>query len=258
MATTLSASVGRGGENRLYDVVIVQALLNGVPSDQGGPSAQLGVDGLIGPGTIGAIETFQSANSPVVDGRVDPGGNTLAKLNELSRADLAATVVLRFGPNARQDTVSDYTRGVLLEILKASGLHIALISSSARTVDDQVRIMYSNLETHGVAHQKDLYGVNGDNVIDTYDQAKKAGKSESEIKAAMKAKIEELGPRNVSKHLVDPNRLNVVDIAPSSIADRPAFEGQVEKAKEDTRVSRFITPAQGDPAYHIEIPQPQS
>jgi peptidoglycan hydrolase-like protein with peptidoglycan-binding domain len=258
MTATLSASVGRDGTNHLYDVVIVQALLNGVPADQGGPDAQLAVDGLIGSGTISAIETFQSHHSPVVDGRVDPGGGTLTSLNALSTADLAATVILRFGPNARQDTVSEHTRRVLLDILKASGLHIALISSTTRTVDDQVRIMYANLEVHGVADQKDLYGENGDKVIDAYDQAKKAGKSEAEIKAAMKAKIEELGPRKVSKHLADPTELNVVDIAPSSIGDRSAFESSVRKAKEDARVSRFITPDQGDPAYHIEVPQPQS
>ena len=48
--------------------------------------------------------------------------------------------------------------------------------------------------------------------------------------------------------------MNVVDIAPSSInlALRKKFEQEVAK---DPRVSKFLTPP-GDPAYHIEIPQP--
>lgn len=70
----------------------------------------------------------------------------------------------------------------------------------------------------------------------------------------MSTKISYLGSSKVFRHTGDPNKLNVVDIAPSSInlTLRKKFEDAV---KNDTRVSKFLTPP-GDPAYHLEIPQP--
>jgi len=70
----------------------------------------------------------------------------------------------------------------------------------------------------------------------------------------MSAKITSLGPRNVSRHAGNPHKLNVIDIASSSIpfALRRKFESAVTS---DSRVSKFIPPPT-DPAYHIEIPQP--
>ena len=67
--TTLTGSVGRGGDNKEVDVRAVQQRLirNAI---------QLEADGKIGPKTIEAIERFQRARIGVADGRVDPGGNT--------------------------------------------------------------------------------------------------------------------------------------------------------------------------------------
>jgi hypothetical protein len=69
--------------------------------------------------------------------------------------------------------------------------------------------------------------------------------------------INAVGPSNVSRHLADPARSNVVDIAPSSIpADRrEAFIAAIQAHPD---VSRFLGPADGDPAYHVEIRQPQA
>jgi hypothetical protein len=68
----------------------------------------------------------------------------------------------------------------------------------------------------------------------------------------MEAKIIELGPTSVSHHAADPKVLNVFDVAPSSIADKMAFEMAV---RADRRVSKFLLPP-NDPGYHLEIPQP--
>ncbi|MCC6130084.1 MAG: peptidoglycan-binding protein [Acidobacteria bacterium] len=88
MAKTISASVGFNGVNRKADVIVVQQLLNQVPSIHGGPTPLLEVDGWSGPLTIGAIQRFQLKNFgwPGTDGRVDPGQQTLAKLNEYGTA----------------------------------------------------------------------------------------------------------------------------------------------------------------------------
>jgi hypothetical protein len=78
---SIRSSVGSGGVNQFADVKLVQQLLNGqkVPAYTYGPIA---VDGLIGPQTIGAITHYQKVvvRLPLPDGRVDPGGPTIATL----------------------------------------------------------------------------------------------------------------------------------------------------------------------------------
>ncbi|NBC33992.1 MAG: hypothetical protein GVY13_15060 [Alphaproteobacteria bacterium] len=80
---TIGQSVGRGGVNARRDVSTIQALLNAnIQKIQ--PRNRLTVNGQCGASTIAAIEAFQrqvvGMNSP--DGRVDPNGGTLKKLNE--------------------------------------------------------------------------------------------------------------------------------------------------------------------------------
>jgi hypothetical protein len=161
-------------------------------------------------------------------------------------------VEIKFGPNAVQENVTNFSLKVLEDILQAAGLTSALITSTARTPADQARVMYANIVRTGVAKQKQLYAAAGDLVIDEYVKAKKAGKTEVEIKAAMEAKINAVGPTRISHHAADPNVLCVFDVAPSSIAKKAAFEKAV---RGDKRVKKFLLPPV-DPAYHLEIPQP--
>ena len=114
--------------------------------------------------------------------------------------------------------------------------------------------MYANLEQHGVDHGKRLYRGPGQKVIDSYVAAKRAGKDAAGVQEAMVDTINEVGPENVSKHASDPHRLNVFDVAPSSIRDKPSFESIV---RAEPRVAKFLVPP-SDPGYHLEIPQPQS
>jgi hypothetical protein len=165
---------------------------------------------------------------------------------------------ISFGPNANQAVVSVHTLGVLTEILNASGLAACLITSTSRTPADQARIMYNNIVSKGITSQKALYKAPGKAVVDEYVKAKKAGKTGDQIKAAMEAKIRSLGPETVSRHCADPAVLNVVDIAPSSLTDKSAFEKATKAAQTKGSVSKFLTPANNDPAYHLEIPQPQA
>jgi hypothetical protein len=159
---------------------------------------------------------------------------------------------ITFGPNAKPKDVTPHSLAILEDILRAAGLTSALISSTARTPADQARVMYDNLEANGVVHQKKLYAAAGDEVIDVYAASKAAGKTPSQIKADMEAKIVELGPTRVSHHAADPAVLNVFDVAPSSITKKAAFEKAVAA---DKRVSKFLLPP-ADPGYHLEIPQP--
>jgi hypothetical protein len=80
----IEGSVGAGGKNASTDVRTIQAALNDVSPENGGPSPALAVDGFIGPLTIAAIKKFQQKHVPVVDSRIDPHGPTLAALNDQS------------------------------------------------------------------------------------------------------------------------------------------------------------------------------
>lgn len=78
--STIQKSVGLGGRNLSPDVRTVQRLLNGVPATAGGPSIPLAEDGLVGPKTISAITAYQKRQLGWGDGRVDPDGPTLRRL----------------------------------------------------------------------------------------------------------------------------------------------------------------------------------
>lgn len=164
------------------------------------------------------------------------------------------STIIFLNPGRDSTKVSAYSRKVLQDIMEASYLTKITITSVVRTVEDQARIMYENIEKYGPEHQKKLYASFGDKVIDEYILLRNKGYSKEQIISGMTAKINSLGPQNVSRHVGDPNKLNVIDIAPSSIniSRRSLFESVVNN---DPRVSKFLTPPK-DPAYHLEIPQP--
>jgi hypothetical protein len=162
------------------------------------------------------------------------------------------TVDISFGPNAKAADVTAFSRGVLTDILKRAGLPKVTVSSTSRLPADQARVMYINLEQQGIDAQLRLYKEPGRKVIEVYRQGKLAGKDAASIQAAMTAEIVRLGPTTVSRHASDPKILNVFDVAPSSVANRPAFEAAV---RAEPRVAKFLLPP-NDPGYHLEIPQP--
>ncbi|HTG33262.1 MAG TPA: hypothetical protein VLB76_10045 [Thermoanaerobaculia bacterium] len=166
--------------------------------------------------------------------------------------EAVGAVAITFGPNARPAALTDFSRGVLTDILRAAGLSRAVISSTSRSPADQARVMFVNLEREGIEAQRRLYREPGRKVIEVYRQARLAGKGAAAIQALMTAEIVRLGPTNVSRHASDPKILNVFDVAPGSIANRPVFEARV---RAEGRVAKFLLPPT-DPGYHLEIPQP--
>jgi hypothetical protein len=169
----------------------------------------------------------------------------------------AGAGTIRFGADANQAAVSEHTRQVLQDIMAQAGVADLRITSTARTPERQALAMYNNIQSQGVASQKRLYGAPGDRVVDAYVAGKEAGLSRDEILQAMTAQIHAEGPANVSRHMAnDPSAINVIDISPDSIAQgqRPAF---LEAARNHPSVSRVLDPSNNDPAFHLEISQPQ-
>lgn len=158
-------------------------------------------------------------------------------------------------PEKSMQFVSEYSKSVLTDIMKKAGVASILITSTARTPADQARIMYENIERHGVNHQKLLYGTYGDKVIDEYSKHKSKKHHKQFIISMMQAKIIALDPSKVSNHVADPLKLNVIDIAPSSI-DPSLRKLFVEAVQDESRITKYFGPPK-DPAYHLEIPQPQ-
>ncbi len=159
-------------------------------------------------------------------------------------------ITVKFGDHAKAEDMSDYAMGVLKDVLASARLTEALVSSTYRDPANQARVMYNNIEEYGVEHQKNLYGRSGDKVIDEYVLAKNDGDSPAQIKSRMEQKIIEVGPGNVSRHSADLKKINVFDVAPSSIKNRRDFEKAIKAEK---RISKYIFPPR-DPGYHLEIP----
>lgn len=88
--------VGVGGANLYDDVFNIQYGLDQVAPIDGGPSPQLVIDGKCGPKTIGAIREFQKKHFGYAgcDGRIDPGKQTLKRLNELRNRNVFPTIPL--------------------------------------------------------------------------------------------------------------------------------------------------------------------
>ena len=138
---------------------------------------------------------------------------------------------------------------VLKEIVSSIGEKSATITSGKRTASEQAVVMYNNLVNQGVEKQKKLYGRFGDLVIDVYVSANKSvpSKNAGEIISEMIDKINELGPGKVSKHCRDNN---VIDVAPSSIANDKMFAASARRHKQ---VTKYLGPSSSDPAHHLEI-----
>lgn len=92
----ISKSVGQGGANVYDDVYNIQYGLDQVAPIDGGPSPQLVIDGKCGPKTLAAIREFQKKHFGWAgcDGRIDPGQQTLAKLNEKRNRNVYPTIPL--------------------------------------------------------------------------------------------------------------------------------------------------------------------
>lgn len=179
-------------------------------------------------------------------GKMQGEGNNYTSITNLEP-------IVNFGSNADKNAVSDYAIEVLKSILTTSGLQSATITSTARTVEDQARIMYDNCLTFGSANQKALYATSGDQVIDVFITGVTNGNNKEQIITNMAAKINELGPSTVSRHInADPGNMSVFDVAPSTIANKLAF---IAASKSNTSVTKFLEPP-NDPAYHFEIPEP--
>ncbi|MEY8761663.1 glycoside hydrolase family 19 protein [Chryseobacterium tongliaoense] len=173
---------------------------------------------------------------------------------ECANAGAASTgnssVTIHFvGDTALESGISQRTRTVLEEVGTASKNTDIYITSTARTPADQARIMYDNIERTGAAEQKGIYANAGDQVIDVYTAGVNAQKTQEQIIQDMEAKINELGPSTVSKHLADPAVMNTFDVSIRRLTNPNDFKTEMQKRSELHQL------LDENGAYHIEINQ---
>jgi hypothetical protein len=161
-------------------------------------------------------------------------------------APTPAAITMSGGANAVPEGALDIVR----DVLTAAGVSSATVSRTHVTAHQQAVTMYNNCVSQGVEAQKELYGASGDQVIDVYASELAAGKTPDEIKAAMEAKLNEVGPTNVSNHIRPTSEIIVIDVGKNSVA-QSLHQALIDAAEADARVDNFIH--QNDPAFHFEI-----
>jgi uncharacterized protein RhaS with RHS repeats len=193
---------------------------------------------------VSVIKTNDNYDRVIVDGKYS--GNT-EKGEYKSTYDGFKTNELKinYSSSANKNTVSDYTTSVLVDVMNQSGESSIQINSTARSVEDQVRVMGDMVKSRGMDAQKKMYAAAGDKVLDKYPD-----------RAAMLETAKAVGPSNVSKHCADLNIMNVVDVSPvnGGINNAKQFSSNAQGNPSVSRVLSPWTPTI-DPAIHIEIPQ---
>ncbi len=157
--------------------------------------------------------------------------------------------------------ISLQTLNVLADIMQASNINSCTITSAVRDSFNQARVMYDALRVEGVGYWKTVYGRNGDAVIDVYVAETSRGSDRDTTISAMQARIDQFLSQGirVSRHMGDPNVLQVLDIAKSSLSNVNSFTRAVRqsvsyfRAGDDRgRVSLYIDENR---SVHVEIPQ---
>lgn len=117
----ISASVGRNGANKPNDVIVIQALLKRITEVQGGPGPMFEASGRIDPETQAAIDRFQQHHQLGSDGRIDPGGRMLAKINQLVRESMLTPATPPAVIPPPMPSTRDVTKAVVMGIWGRAG-----------------------------------------------------------------------------------------------------------------------------------------
>ena len=154
-------------------------------------------------------------------------------------ASAPSAYIINFAQASFRTRVSAYSLSIIRMSMVEAGIHSLTITSTARTPQEQVSAMYYNLKHKNYCR---------------YAPAGRAVESLYPDKEAMLKEVYRQGPGRVSKHCADFNKLNVIDISPSSVSNPRAFHKSLIN---NVKISRVLDPwtKTKDPVFHIEIPQ---
>ncbi len=152
---------------------------------------------------VSVIKTNDNYDRVIVDG-IYSGNTEKGEYKSTYDGYNTNELKINYSSSANKSTVSDYTTSVLVDVMNQSGESSIQINSTARSVEDQVRVMGNMVESRGMDAQKKMYAAAGDKVLDKYPD-----------RAAMLKTAKAVGPSNVSKHCADLNKMNVVGKHPT-------------------------------------------
>ena len=164
------------------------------------------------------------------------------------------TVSVKFEQGAKKSDVSQHTIDIIARIAKDVGMDIVVVTSTIRSLDDQINAMYRNIQKTSLEHQRGVYGSKGRNVLAAYSQALEDGKSISEIKEAMAQKAIEVG--FASTHIIDNyHNVNAVDIGQNTnfLNKENLRKNFIERAQQECGVRVIIE----ETCVHLDITQPK-
>jgi hypothetical protein len=164
---------------------------------------------------------------------------------------MAETTSISIRDGVKADKLHALTLTFLKELGDKSGNHKIQISSAARTPYDQAVVMYENCILKGLQSQYKLYGRNGDKVLKIFENMRKERKRSSEIIAAMYKEILRVGPSKVSKHCINLELMNVVDIPFSCITNIKQFRAALLQHKNNP-IANFLDETNNS-CFHIEF-----
>jgi len=200
----------------------------------------------------------------------------------------ANDVEVLWGPNANRAVVNEHAINILKEIAAEAGVTSFRITSTLRSIDDQIRIMYENVYHFGTDKndfttdkgrehyrnryvvQRGEYGTGGQAVLNAGEAEEIKARDEGMVMSGamrnrvMRAmmgeanvQINEHG-RNVGSHTVSEEqyaRRNIIDISYSAIVPldrRNAFHEALRNAVGES-IHRYQDERSSNSVYHVEI-----
>lgn len=183
---------------------------------------------------------------------------------------------LEFSSTANASVINQGMRNFIRSVMDEAGVTYGLVTSTLRRPADQARAMFNNLQNGNVINYSSKANKNkgwGATLLYYEEKRNRNGQltrsySKNEkvtdpddintIKAAMTDYIdnENNSGRLVSKHCGNPEEIQVMDISPRAMrpaSRKSAFVAIMRQKKAQKIIRNFLTPEEGDPAYHIEM-----
>lgn len=192
------------------------------------------------------------------------GGNGSLQLPE------SVSATLDFS-NVDDSPVLEDTKLYLRSLMDKSGVKFAKVSCVVRNIEDQIRVMFGNLQNNSIISYRSK-GRNGSPstagwaVTERYFSEKKSlgylqsqpvsGNSHiNQVKSAMLSEAKRQGVETISKHSGDFTLLQVIDISPKSVQPQsalPLFRQLLLSEKKNGHLRNYLEP-ESDPALHVEV-----
>ena len=184
-------------------------------------------------------------------------------------AIILVTTITSYSQTISGNSIDYKAQTILKEVMKKAGVNSLTITSTNRTANDQVRVMFDYIKSNGVANANNLYGPEGKAVIKKYEEgiAKRNGGNKTvnvtdeQIKQMMLEELKRQLPSAIANnrlmHVGRENEFIVFDVDINSISPSNKlndFEKIAKEFQSSGKIHRVLGRGQGEAnAIHFEI-----